>query len=440
MIHLLVDVGVTPKRIYNAVLIDGGMPGLTYQKIVEVIERIERSGYYDFDPNGHFGPGTGNLRFDSIVITHWDKDHWGGVRDLLLYGYRTDVAAHPQITAALQQGVENFNRVKPRPVNRKWDTAALNLLDPIQFDFETRNNVQCRYIKYAQAPSGTPFRLRSAPTPLGGAGVFDPITTLYAPYQYVTRFDAAHPLGNPASDGVGTPTMKVEGRIVFRCNDDGQYVKGGGNTLDILLMFKYPRSWPTVARPTPQKKEFRFLRACRLIANSENYLGAELLKNMPAPAAGWPGGIPTVANPTALLGAYGITVADGPRIFIVAGAQRLINPALLPAVAATAAPPNVASRLVVPRKRGGKVVDSRVPGPWVGIFDDTRRTGSIPMNSPSICCVMLTAIQGGGGFKLKHYFAGDALWDMEAAVAAWLQAGAPAPAPPLNTPFMKLSQ
>jgi hypothetical protein len=442
MIHLLVDTATAPPTITRAVLIDGGFPGPTFQQIVRVINYIQTPGRYLFDNTQHFGPGLGNLRFDSIVITHWDKDHFGGVRDLILDGYKLDVAAHAEITAALAQGVTNFAAAPPPP-RRRWTPMLLNALDPIQ-QLETQTTFQCRYLKYAQVQPVPAFRRRTVPpTPLNTVAQFTPLTTRYVPYQYSTRFDTRNPLGVKISDGIGPTTMKVERSVVFRCNKDLPYSPTIQNSLDVLLNFKYSRSWPTPGRPSPVKKEFRFIRACNLVAHYEGYLGAELLENRLLPVAART----LIVNPRELLVRQQILPAHGPRIFIVAGCQVLIDRARPAATASVAHAPNPLSRRVVFREGQRKTVDNPVARPvtldafgHALIPDDTKRWGSIPMNSASICCVILTATAT--SFKLKHYFAGDALWDMEAAVAAWLTPPLPAPPTdyPLKIPFMKLSQ
>lgn len=79
-ILLLVDEGglvgdlVLPKpKVVSAVLIDGGERH-DVQAIKDVIKKIED----DYD----LPSGDSNLKFDSIVITHWDSDHWEGVSGL----------------------------------------------------------------------------------------------------------------------------------------------------------------------------------------------------------------------------------------------------------------------------------------------------------------------------------------------------------------------
>jgi hypothetical protein len=91
-IHLLVDTAVNPPMIYSAVLIDGGRTTKSLLSIVEIIGVINEPSRYQFADNRFFeNPGltTKSLRFDSIVITHWDVDHYEGVIKLLEEGFKS---------------------------------------------------------------------------------------------------------------------------------------------------------------------------------------------------------------------------------------------------------------------------------------------------------------------------------------------------------------
>lgn len=76
-IHLLLTEPETKGNnpvIHRAVLIDGGDKGKD-KLLVDLIETIQTE--YDFSDGGHV------LRFDSVVITHWDADHYKGVVALI---------------------------------------------------------------------------------------------------------------------------------------------------------------------------------------------------------------------------------------------------------------------------------------------------------------------------------------------------------------------
>lgn len=82
-IHLLIENPAAAKPIvHNAVLIDGGKNHeKVYINIRKAMDIIETK--YDM--------GLGGLRFDSIVITHWDDDHYGGIIKLIKDDIKTQL-------------------------------------------------------------------------------------------------------------------------------------------------------------------------------------------------------------------------------------------------------------------------------------------------------------------------------------------------------------
>lgn len=85
-IHLLVETGPgkgggetvsldrgTRGEVKNAVLVDGGVKENTGETRRRTIEWI----------NQHYCVGPKQLQLDSIVITHWDQDHYSGVKQIL---------------------------------------------------------------------------------------------------------------------------------------------------------------------------------------------------------------------------------------------------------------------------------------------------------------------------------------------------------------------
>ncbi len=96
-IYLLVEVNGrtrnTGATVHGAVLIDGGKPEkFCVSRIRNTIELINRT-YQFAEGKGFEDPGTEDtdenrsLRFDSIVITHWDWDHYDGVLGILMDGF-----------------------------------------------------------------------------------------------------------------------------------------------------------------------------------------------------------------------------------------------------------------------------------------------------------------------------------------------------------------
>lgn len=93
-VHLLVQTNTNPKTIINAVLIDGGKKD---NKVVPNIEWTiaEIEGMYTLP----VGSG-GKLKFDSIVVTHWDADHYQGIMQLIQNDITTQLTASPPATPA----------------------------------------------------------------------------------------------------------------------------------------------------------------------------------------------------------------------------------------------------------------------------------------------------------------------------------------------------
>ena len=78
-IHLLVDASVSPPRVQGAVLLDGGRV-VGFPILKEGIRRL--SSQYDCGTDSAGQPSP--LQFNSIVISHWDDDHCGGIIKLIL--------------------------------------------------------------------------------------------------------------------------------------------------------------------------------------------------------------------------------------------------------------------------------------------------------------------------------------------------------------------
>lgn len=112
-IHLLVessdpsgvsdpDPGATPKpTILRSALIDGG----EYQKNVgasdirDTIANIKKR----YELGVRDSEGDGRMRFDSIMVSHWDSDHYGGVKKLLEDDFTDMLEAYKSLTTAEQK-------------------------------------------------------------------------------------------------------------------------------------------------------------------------------------------------------------------------------------------------------------------------------------------------------------------------------------------------
>ena len=180
-IYLLVEVsGMTRTSrniVHGAVLIDGGKPEkFCVSRIRNTIQLIN-STYKFAEGQGFQDPGTddtdGNrkLRFDSIVITHWDWDHYDGVLGILMDGFN--------LTR------EKFEDELKTKFGDDWATTSTMLRLPNW------------YCKYKAIDKSTAFTVWKATRPdktfvtsqgpsLKTYGDANNLTTIYVPYS-VTR-------------------------------------------------------------------------------------------------------------------------------------------------------------------------------------------------------------------------------------------------------------
>lgn len=138
-IHLL----VTKKRkldkkltVVRATLIDGGSGP---EKVIEnAIERIKN----------RYIIARGQLQFDSVVITHWDKDHYRGVLDLINKEIKNEIQKIRQ-------------REKRGPTQ-----AELNAMQPrwLKYKGNARTNPETTfYIPYWEGHAKNSFQTSSQP-------------------------------------------------------------------------------------------------------------------------------------------------------------------------------------------------------------------------------------------------------------------------------------
>lgn len=257
---------------------------------------------------------------------------------------------------------------------------------------------------------------------------------------------------------------------VFRTNLDNSYNATARNSIAISAPVKYNLGIafdspnPTTRKPFDPNREkiWRFNLCGELFDRAQEYLGVEVFTNrFLADKTAWK----RMINPTVFLKAH--VQADnsleggGPRLFIVGSDQYLIGDAPLkgpdktvtPAVAMAAAMairrPDSASVPLDkkfefrPRR---KVIDSTIRAD--GQRFPTRTENSHNKNSASIVCMVLEAMgndtssDGRDYFKIHHFLGGDALWDVEGGLAAWLQNNKSGRTPvnwPCKSEAMKLS-
>ncbi|MCJ1309778.1 hypothetical protein MMC25_003439 [Agyrium rufum] len=427
-IHLLVDDSDKTKKpiVYRAVLIDGGEIGLDVNSIIKnAIASIEAS--YDFKTVTSFRK---SLRFDAIMVTHWDIDHvrmnlhsflemWGGIRTLLKLSLQDQIGNHPTIKAARDNSTATSDRVS-------------------QFK-ESVASFQCKYFKYADPeplPSANPIFLpKTDTTPTPAIDVEKLLTTFYCPYMGGGPKPAVTDVGPATSDYKST----AQAGPFFISNDSKPYIEGDGQVLSIRVFYSYDK--PAGARGTLEKC-FRLIGLCRLRARYNDYLGFELFSST-APTGTAPSRHQGLTNPGKLISTFKLKKTSGPRLFVVAGDQQVVGKQPL-AVRTTPEFPDTPIRIVLPHGFVPPRVDV-VDVSDVGVKTNMERKGSKQMNSPSIVLLLLSSTTNDlesisdanekDAFEVLHYMAGDALWDVEGAVAAWLSKKGD---PPYSA-FMKLS-
>ncbi|KAK6524174.1 hypothetical protein TWF694_005834 [Orbilia ellipsospora] len=176
-IHLLLKSGIPPLEVHAAVLIDGGtasrkIPGLdviavSYDSpITRMVTFFNKSGRYKF-PNA-----TNTLQFDTIVMSHWDEDHHGGLVNTLI----------EDAQAAINSGT-NISYLK-------WSTAS----PPQPLTVFYCPNVKSTKGSGANKLNGLPGRLSRTPGPPELIQVAVPIKSkkVNYPFAQVKYADGAY--------------------------------------------------------------------------------------------------------------------------------------------------------------------------------------------------------------------------------------------------------
>ena len=370
--------------IYKAVLIDGGK---TTGKgpIVDCIKRIE--GSYTFAPS----KTAGTLQFDAVMITHWDVDHWGGIRQLI----------RDTIEETLPKRADLLAKV----TSSNSDTDNISTLYPAVA------GLQIPIFKYGGAEPATVFQNApkqgaAAPT-LATVASSTLLTTFYVPYDTAAAAKKGG-LGSKESDTKAKDESVQGSRNTFICNRGGYYTNGGANTLGTLAFYEYK-----IGSAKIRKKGFKFFDLCKVVAWYGDYLGVEVFSGKTLPAGT---SYTDIVNPGKLIKAHGLSSNMGPRMFIVAGDQVIIGNTALASANTAAAPVTVvagAKANFTPIGIRGRVniVDEKKPG--LGVRVSGARTTSEDINSASIACLILSSTtpnpaaiapaQEGTSWRLWHY-------------------------------------
>ncbi|KAF2465819.1 uncharacterized protein BDR25DRAFT_378525 [Lindgomyces ingoldianus] len=476
-IHLLVNEGTTPKpTILGCVLIDGGKGANEKIKTIkDVIAKIEK----DYT----LPAGDLNLKFDSIVITHWDVDHWEGVVNLLVDDLSTKLrndATYKKLTSdsytlfkktilkkldvaftdATVDTLFAANSAKVKKVSDSLNIVEREACDLI-YPLSPNLAIPCRYLRYTSTFPTVPVLQNTPPAFKVGPG--DVLTRFYVPYMTTKQklgLIGPHQREN-ADDDDDDSKPKVKRRkktpadeddmavdlgplendytllkTTLRVNVDNSYKESEPNTVAIRVPLTHNLGfeWPYInnkGKPgfTKQReKVWRFNFVAKLYDSAEQYLGAELFRkgNFADKSKA-----KMLQNPADLIGpkGWGMDVDDGPGMFVVAGDQYVIGdtplagaPTLL-SVKRVVTPINTASgdtKLTFrPRL---KVVDSTLKKGQR--YDPRGAKDSKAKNSASIVCLILAPTGNKtpkDSFKILHFLGGDALWDVEGALVTWMK-------------------
>lgn len=106
-IHVLIEISPTGTPTFNcAILIDGGDNNkMAVESIILTMRQIEIKYVMD----------VGSLKFDTIIITHWDTDHFGGIVRMILDDIKAQESKPPG-TAATQISFMKYAGSTPKTV------------------------------------------------------------------------------------------------------------------------------------------------------------------------------------------------------------------------------------------------------------------------------------------------------------------------------------
>jgi hypothetical protein len=170
-IHLLVEEQNIQKDIvHRAVLIDGGKyEDSAVSTIIKIIYIINFTYQFALDKNFEDPDNAKkrNLRFDSIVITHWDWDHYDGVLGILKKGF--DISR------------SKFKAQLDSKFSSTWDKTALTIIIPNWFCKYKTVNIDSTFGIWNDPPDKAFVTAQGAAlTKLGGD---NNLTTIYVPYS-----------------------------------------------------------------------------------------------------------------------------------------------------------------------------------------------------------------------------------------------------------------
>ncbi|KAJ8122927.1 hypothetical protein ONZ43_g1001 [Nemania bipapillata] len=449
-IHLLCD--TTPAQggkpeVHSAVLIDGGKPQEKGAEAIKGVIRYVNDKYAftesfadPFAPEGAQPPFPRSLRFDSIVITHWDEDHYLGVLGLLADGFDLSFTKgkYEGSTISLGSWCNSLLEKTKKTANDwavlipnwycKYDDASIK-----QLKDNKQQAVSC--VVYNDGNSSSYDKLVEAVKK--HTGDYKRLkTTIYVP----GAVDAAFSGPDKSKRGITNRIKRDLGRLEYE--QEAQFASFQYKVTKGAILFPY-------------------------LANlKESYkltIGTNLFTQSKPQGSSWD----SFESPHDLLKSHNL--GNQPGLFIVASQQRVIHNATRleydkyhASTPTWFALPEKTSLSPAPIPIGKTSLETRVSdGVEIGSvpnvigenheqIENKVKTcrppspGSIRRNAISIVTMALGAQNGTADFKnteILHYSGGDALWDVEGGIARWLVDAKPST--DTNTPYrtkvMKLS-
>jgi hypothetical protein len=128
-VHLLLQQNIRRFDVKAAVLIDGG-DAIGFPVLKKGIETIRKDSRYIFPK----GTPKNYIEFDSIVVTHWDSDHYVGLQKLLIADYQQQDPG-PGITPGRKQIRSNYMKYNPDDDSQPLTTLYVPYWEAIESSF-----------------------------------------------------------------------------------------------------------------------------------------------------------------------------------------------------------------------------------------------------------------------------------------------------------------
>lgn len=331
-IVLLVDnkSPATGKRgkVHSAVLMDGGKGHgtnmLNTMKYICNNYEFQVGKFFDDTP----APNT-VLKFDSVIITHWDLDHYAGAFGVLRDGYLKSVnawnTAHPQSPALAEDIIPFANTAlvndgtvkeprKRKNAKAKKDvglpsssvpTSAATAASPPPSSYTT-TSYKCAYLKYQNISGSTDWTCKS---------------TIYTPY-WNGHFAEKKPGTETKRRRKNDPSTSAHGAAWSQLTKITKKYSGAAGDLKITGSLDYTilaldTATPTVSTRTVDlvvkslhvqnaagSKDVRFIKTANFVSDRRELIGVDFFTHK-IPTTGTPQSWRLFTSTTALVGSHG---------------------------------------------------------------------------------------------------------------------------------------